>query len=42
MIFNISEGALVLFIALVLYVLAIVWYEASEALDRWKKRRKKK
>ena len=42
MIFNISEGALVLFIALVLYVLAIVWYEVSEALDRWNKRRKKK
>lgn len=42
MIFNISESTLVLLIALGLYLLACVWYEITDAIDRWKERRKKK
>lgn len=42
MIFNISESTLVLLIALGLYLLACVWCEITDAIDRWKERRKKK
>ena len=42
MIFNISESTLVLLIALAVYILACVWYEITDAIGRWKKRRKKK
>lgn len=39
---NISEGAIVLFIALAIYLLAVVWYEITDAFASWKKRRKEK
>lgn len=42
MIINASEGTVVLFIALILYMLAIAWCEITDAIDTWKKRRKRK
>ena len=38
---HISEGTLVLLVALGLYLLACVWFEITEAFHRWKERRKK-
>lgn len=42
MMIHISESTLVLLIAMALYLLACLWCEISDAIDRWKERRKKK
>lgn len=42
MFINISESTVVLFFALGLYLLACVWYEITDAIAKWKNRRKMK
>ena len=42
MIINISEGTLVLLVALGLYLLACVWFEITDAVGRWFTQRRKK